>query len=526
MPSLSEYELARLERIKRNQAQLDALGITAQKEDLATQMRKPHTQNIAKKKKKRAAEVDSSTPARQSSRLRGEAAKFYGDLGDDMFDDLMAQEERENYKEFLKSSITNRRDLYNLDQLVGLRSAEVPYTEHPDFIDATFANAKNGTRKEKCSGTLPCHWHRHNVLEPMARCSAGDDCAAMSSKFGGSFWCGPCLHSRYGENVFEILGLEKASDYKAPPTTATTDRNFRHEDGGAFNAWATEHQQSHPEWLCPACRKICNCSTSRCCRDIWGWGTTGVLPAKSQGYDSAAHLLVMGRSYDEVVTSLESAVVQGDTTSIERQLCKAEYLLQGNVTTEQLQKIRQRHNAFATDGTDCFMNGASADQVVAKLRGLVKEGKEKVDAAEVHRAATLQAAGITNYEVASPATKKPAKDGGNFVGEERQASETTEKENQGEPASAGRKRIPPSASVRRSKLTATVQRHHRRREIPRVSSKRGSASTGPSRTRGGTRVWSKATVLRVTRCCTLPRVARRGLEHGRSTTSTKSSINL
>jgi len=206
----------------------------------------------------------------------------------------------EDFGEYLASSLTNRKDLYNVEQLVGLGSCESAYTNHVDFIDSSFANAsmKNSMlnqRKEKCAGTLPCHWHRHNVLEPMARCSAGEDCVALSAKFGSSFWCGPCLHSRYGENVFEILGLEKASQYEAPPTTATTDRNFRDADDGRFNAWAELHQQSHREWRCPACRNICNCSTSRCCRDAWGWGTTGVLPAKSQGYDSAAHLLIMGR---------------------------------------------------------------------------------------------------------------------------------------------------------------------------------------------------------------------------------------
>ena len=31
----------------------------------------------------------------------------------------------------------------------------------------------------------------------MVRCSKGADCAAAMSKFGGSFWCGPCLHSRW-----------------------------------------------------------------------------------------------------------------------------------------------------------------------------------------------------------------------------------------------------------------------------------------------------------------------------------------
>jgi len=89
---LSTYELARLERIKANQAQLAALGIVEAKEEFAQLTPKGPRKNASasgsRKRVARAPEVAS----RSSGRLKGDAPKFYGDLGDDMFDELAAQQ--------------------------------------------------------------------------------------------------------------------------------------------------------------------------------------------------------------------------------------------------------------------------------------------------------------------------------------------------------------------------------------------------------------------------------------------------
>jgi hypothetical protein len=90
---LSTYELARLERIKANQAQLAALGIVEAKEEFGASVtpkgpRKNASASGSRKRVARAPEVAS----RSSGRLKGDAPKFYGDLGDDMFDELAAQQ--------------------------------------------------------------------------------------------------------------------------------------------------------------------------------------------------------------------------------------------------------------------------------------------------------------------------------------------------------------------------------------------------------------------------------------------------
>ena len=64
---------------------------------------------------------------------------------------------------------TDRQDVYTVYQLSLLVTSEQQYTCHEDHIDASFQSIKGGTgtiRKEKCNGTLPCHWHRHNGDAP------------------------------------------------------------------------------------------------------------------------------------------------------------------------------------------------------------------------------------------------------------------------------------------------------------------------------------------------------------------------
>ena len=54
---------------------------------------------------------------------------------------------------------------------------------------------------------------------------------------------------------------------------------------------------------------------------IGGWGSTGVLASKSQGYDSAAHLLVMG-CFDDTLTELKTALDDQDRQGIAEQMAK------------------------------------------------------------------------------------------------------------------------------------------------------------------------------------------------------------
>ncbi|KAK2079699.1 hypothetical protein QBZ16_002094 [Prototheca wickerhamii] len=67
-------------------------------------------------------------------------------------------------------------------------------------------------------------------------------------------FCGDCLYMRYGEHIDEA--------------------------------------NANPEWRCPSCRDLCNCSFHRSRR---GWAPTGTLyrAASAEGYASVSHYLVL-----------------------------------------------------------------------------------------------------------------------------------------------------------------------------------------------------------------------------------------
>ncbi|XP_043104469.1 cell division cycle-associated protein 7a [Puntigrus tetrazona] len=86
-----------------------------------------------------------------------------------------------------------------------------------------------------------CHQCRQKTIDSKTNCR-NQDCVGVRGQF-----CGPCLKNRYGEDVREAL--------------------------------------LNPDWLCPPCRGICNCSF---CRARKGRCATGVLVylAKYHGHDN------------------------------------------------------------------------------------------------------------------------------------------------------------------------------------------------------------------------------------------------
>ncbi|KAF7035521.1 hypothetical protein CFC21_046386 [Triticum aestivum] len=90
-----------------------------------------------------------------------------------------------------------------------------------------------------------CHQCRQKTLGHHTRCC---NCQIVQGQF-----CGDCLYMRYGENVLEA--------------------------------------KSNPNWTCPVCRGICNCSI---CRTKRGWFPTGNAYRKvvRLGYKSVAHYLI------------------------------------------------------------------------------------------------------------------------------------------------------------------------------------------------------------------------------------------
>lgn len=91
-----------------------------------------------------------------------------------------------------------------------------------------------------------CHQCRQKTLGRRTSCAS---CGSLSGQL-----CGDCLFMRYGEHVDEVA--------------------------------------ARPDWACPHCRGLCNCSFHRARR---GWAPTGTLyrRAAAQGYASVAHYLVL-----------------------------------------------------------------------------------------------------------------------------------------------------------------------------------------------------------------------------------------
>ncbi|KAI4489392.1 hypothetical protein M0802_011147 [Mischocyttarus mexicanus] len=107
--------------------------------------------------------------------------------------------------------------------------------------------AKNTTIKKysKING-ISCHQCRQKTLDTKTICRSGE-CIGSRGKF-----CGPCLHGRYGEDIVKAL--------------------------------------KDPNWACPPCRGLCNCSL---CRAKNGLAPTGILAptVHEEGYSSVMDYL-------------------------------------------------------------------------------------------------------------------------------------------------------------------------------------------------------------------------------------------
>nr|GMD49789.1 cell division cycle-associated 7-like protein [Ipomoea batatas] len=128
------------------------------------------------------------------------------------------------------------------------------YTEeHEKLLGSTKMNwtlfvdgyGKDGKRIYDPVKGKTCHQCRQKTLGHRTHCSK---CNMVQGQF-----CGDCLYMRYGEHVVEA--------------------------------------NCNPDWICPVCRGICNCSL---CRQAKGWAPTGPLykKIKNLGYESVAHYLI------------------------------------------------------------------------------------------------------------------------------------------------------------------------------------------------------------------------------------------
>ncbi|CAO2144468.1 unnamed protein product [Urochloa humidicola] len=135
--------------------------------------------------------------------------------------------------------VGTKEEIYTEEHEKLLGTCNTPWTL---FVDGY---GKDGKRIYDQVRGQTCHQCRQKTLGHHTSCCK---CQIVQGQF-----CGDCLYMRYGENVLEA--------------------------------------KKNPNWICPVCRGICNCSI---CRTKKGWFPTGCAYKKAVklGYKSVAHYLI------------------------------------------------------------------------------------------------------------------------------------------------------------------------------------------------------------------------------------------
>ncbi|XP_048200195.1 cell division cycle-associated protein 7 isoform X3 [Perognathus longimembris pacificus] len=183
-------------------------------------------------------------PERKARPLTRSRSRVLGSLG------ALPTEEEEEEEEDDKFALVRKRktmDGYmNDDDMPRSRrpgSMTLPHIIRPveEITEEMLENICTNSREKIYSRSLgsTCHQCRQKTIDTKTNCR-NPDCWGVRGQF-----CGPCLRNRYGENVQEAL--------------------------------------LDPNWHCPPCRGICNCSF---CRQRDGRCATGVLVylAKYHGF--------------------------------------------------------------------------------------------------------------------------------------------------------------------------------------------------------------------------------------------------
>ena len=188
-------------------------------------------------------------PRRRSERVKGNPAPNYAEEGPAGAFSAGAKNRRSAQRgprSGLQENI--EEEIYTEAHVAALGSCSRPWTLFMDGYDEA------GNRiYDKVTGQT-CHQCRQKTLGKRTQCSK---CESLSGMF-----CGDCLYMRYGEHVDEVA--------------------------------------ENPDWICPPCRDLCNCSFHRSRR---GWAPTGTLYRRSiaEGYASVAHYLVFNNLHPSAI---------------------------------------------------------------------------------------------------------------------------------------------------------------------------------------------------------------------------------
>ncbi|PIA56134.1 hypothetical protein AQUCO_00700468v1 [Aquilegia coerulea] len=231
-----DYEQCREKRIKENMERMQKLGLfdlsSKLKSEILTPKRSPR--KPYERKSPLDSSLQSSLPPRRSSRLQNVTPVSYTEL----------REKKGKKDEDLGPLIGegSRPEIYTEEHEKMLGTCNSEWTL---FVDG-YGN--DGKRIYDPVKGKTCHQCRQKTLGHHTHCIK---CNLVQGQF-----CGDCLYMRYGEHVLEV--------------------------------------KQNPNWICPVCRGICNCSL---CRQAKGWPATGSLYRKISklGFKSVAHYLIQTR---------------------------------------------------------------------------------------------------------------------------------------------------------------------------------------------------------------------------------------
>ncbi|XVE49127.1 hypothetical protein DITRI_Ditri01bG0057500 [Diplodiscus trichospermus] len=246
------YEKLREQRIKENKERMQKLGIW----DLSLKLKpRPPPRKIPKTDDKSHDPPPISQPHRRSSRLKTLAPV--------------------NYFENRKHKSSDNDEIETEIHIEGGSKPEI-YTKEHEMLLGDCQNSwtllvdgygDDGKRIYDPVRGETCHQCRQKTLGHHTHCSK---CKLVQGQL-----CGDCLYTRYGEHVIEV--------------------------------------NQNPNWICPVCRGICNCSI---CRQQKGWKPTGAIyrKVKRLGFKSVGHYLIRtyrGQVNTESVVSAEPSADAG-----------------------------------------------------------------------------------------------------------------------------------------------------------------------------------------------------------------------
>ncbi|KAL0448279.1 UNVERIFIED_CONTAM: Cell division cycle-associated 7-like protein [Sesamum latifolium] len=236
------YEESRAQRIKENTERMKSLGIF----DLSKNLKPPSSSSSSSLRKPKITSTSSNHPPRRSSRLKDMPRVSYSEN---------KPPKKEGSVKDVEIHIPEgeKPEIYTDEHQKLLGDSKAVWTLWVDGYD------EDGQRIYDPVEGKTCHQCRQKTLGHHTECSK---CEMVTGQF-----CGDCLYMRYGENVMEV--------------------------------------NENPDWICPVCRGICNCSR---CRREKGWQPTGAIYKKvaSLGFKSVAHYLIYTRR--------EQAIMQAAAT--------------------------------------------------------------------------------------------------------------------------------------------------------------------------------------------------------------------